>query len=692
MNRRIYLSILASALICLTFGVLTGCSSSSSTTTTPPPPTIAITAASGDATQNAAISTAFPNPLGVNVTSNGSPDTGVTVTYAANTVSGATCTLSATTATTDANGNASVTCTANATTGTYTVTATVSGASTPATFTLTNTTTTVTTNTYVFYASGQDTFNLIANPNNEVDYYAVAGAVTIDASGNVDGGELDYNNGNGITSGSGSNTPDSITGGTMTTDPTTGVGTLTLVTSNASLGGVGTAAGTVELAVQFVNDNHALISEWDGFATSSGSFDLQNLTLGTSGQSSFAISGVDSTYSSVGFGGIFSPSSATSASVTLDVNDFNGAPSTNNPYTATIGTPDSFGRVLITGITNPVTSDVLTFAGYPVTQEAIRLIDIDQTDSAVGSAYGQGSAAGTFSNASFGTTTPYVFNLLGQWSWQYGTLAQFSTDGNGNITSGVADDNEIGTGVFEQGDTLSGTYNITGTGYSTLTPVFGSANEDVNALGVYMVDPALNINDPNNTTTDLGGAVVLDLSSSGETEGGIGVITPATDTTQADFSGNYAAGFQDFNFFSSCGGCEFDMVGPFSMTATTGPLATATIGAEDSDPFGTWDGTAATSSGDVFTSTPVVTSTAGYYNGSPLAATINTAGPFDLTMDLFQASATTLYWIEMDQSVGVFIGPIEGQGDLSTIPALKKPGRAQSRSPKPANPHGGPTR
>jgi hypothetical protein len=689
-NRKTYISIFASALVCLTFGLLTGCSSSSST---PPPnnnqtPTIAISVSSGSG-QSAQVSTAFAQPLVATVTSNGTAASGVTVTFSAPT-SGASCALSATTATTNSSGNAQVTCTANSTAGAYAVTATASGATSPASFGLTNTTAVVSSNTYVFYASGEDSFGGFVN------YYAIAGAVTIDlTSGNVTGGELDYNDGEGLTSGSGTNTPDSITGGTLTADATTGVGTLTLTTSNSSLGGVNTAAGTVEFAIQFVNSNHALIAQFDGSATSSGSFDLQNLGLGTSGQSSFAISGVDSSYNSVGFGGIFSPTSATSANVTLDAND-DGTASQNNPYTATLGTPDSFGRTLITGISNPAaaTPYAMTFAAYPVTQEAIRIIDIDFSatppyDTAVGSAYGQGSAAGTFSNASL---TADVFTLLGQWSYQYAAVGEFTTDTNGNITAGTADDNEsletdapAITGASLT--TVASTYNITGTGYSTMTIGAGDLG-DISPLGVYMVDPTLNINDPNNTATDLGGALVLDLTL----PGGIGVITPQTDTTQGDFGGSYAAGFQDLNDFqpSVCAFCEFDMVGPFTMTATTGPLATATIGAEDSDPFGTWDGTPGESHGDSFSSTPTLVST-GYYSGSPLNATINTAIG-SMGMDLYQASATTLYWIETDET-GVFLGPIEGQGSLSNMPAAKRSLKLEAKQgPKPANQHGGPVR
>jgi hypothetical protein len=689
-NRKTYINIFAAGLICLTFGLLTGCSNSSSST--PPPnnnqtPTVAITVSTGSG-QSAPVGTAFANPLVANVTSNGTAASGVVVTFSAP-ASGASCALSSTSATTDSNGNAQVTCTANSTAGAYSVTATASGATSPASFGLTNTTTVASSNIYVFYASGEDGFGGVQN------YSAVAGAVTIDPSnGNVTGGELDYNDAAGLTSGGGTGVPDTVTGGTLTVDATTGVGTLSLTTSNLSLGGVNTAAGTVEFAIQFVNSNHALIAQFDGSATSSGSFDLQNTALGTGGQSSFALSGVDNSYNSVAFGGIFSPTSATQANVTLDVND-NGTVSPNNPYTATLGPADSFGRTLITGISNPASASpyAITFAAYPVTQEAIRLIDVDTTDTAVGSAYGQGSAAGKFSNASFGTTTPYVFTLLGQWNEQYGSLGQFSTNGSGTITGGVADDNELDNSVEEVGDTLSGSYNITGTGYSTLSPTWGSGLENVNLLGVYMVDTGLDINDPNNTTSlDVGGAVVVDLSSTGLV-GGIGVITPATDPSAATFNGSYAAGFQNFNAFNN--GCtepciqfELDMVGPFTMVSG-GLLSTvntsSTTGAYDSDPFGTWTGTPAESMDDTFTSTPASIATGVYDMSSlnspnnQLEATINGSGPGGLDVDIYQASGTQLYWLNFDTN-SLFLGPFEAQNLSGGVPAARKSsGKSQTK-------------
>ncbi len=99
-----------------------------------------LTPVSGSTPQSAAIDTAFANPLAVQVTAKDplEPVAGGVVAFAAPS-SGATATLSGTTATIGANGVASVKATANNTAGTYHVTAAAAGAAAAASFTLTNT-------------------------------------------------------------------------------------------------------------------------------------------------------------------------------------------------------------------------------------------------------------------------------------------------------------------------------------------------------------------------------------------------------------------------------------------------------------------------------------------------------------------------------------------------------------------------
>ena len=95
--------------------------------------------ASGGTPQSTPISTAFASALQVTVKDlGGNPVAGVTVNYVVP-GSGASATLSAASAVTNASGVASVTATANATAGSYAVTASVVGVVTPATFSLTNT-------------------------------------------------------------------------------------------------------------------------------------------------------------------------------------------------------------------------------------------------------------------------------------------------------------------------------------------------------------------------------------------------------------------------------------------------------------------------------------------------------------------------------------------------------------------------
>jgi hypothetical protein len=651
-----------------------------------------LTATSGGG-QSAVISTAFALPLVATVTdAHSNPVSGVSVTFTAP-ASGASGTFGTTppaitdTEVTGSNGQAtSKTFTANATLGGYTVVAS-SGSLAHANFAETNTVVGAS-STYVFYASGEDTYQGLEN------YYAIAGAVTIDSNGNVTAGEQDYNDGNGDVS-PGEPAADIITGGTLTVNPTTGQGTLTLITNNT---GVGSPAGTEVFAVQFANTKHALIAEFDGWATSSGSLDLQTATT-ASGNFAFALSGVDQGYNSVAYGGVYSISGGTANGI-LDINDNGDSQQTGVAFTSTSTTPDAFGRSTVSGITNstitPASSIVL--ASYVVGPEVVRLIDIDNgngttagtyADAAVGSAYGQGSTT-TFTNATFPSTSSSsgVFTLLGQWSEAYATLGEFTADAtNKSFSAGTADDNELDNGILVTAASIaSSTYNFVGTaanGYGSMTLDWNGATSNgsspsVGLLGVYMVDPKLNINDPNNTTSaDVGGALVIDLVLAG----GMGVITPQTNTTVAKFSGTYVAGFQNFNDFNfTCYACELDMVSQGTMTSG----AALSLTGDDSDPFGTWTGTPAQSTGDTFTSTPFSAGTGIYSMSSgntipnPLEATINAAAPFGLNVDIYQASGSTLYWIDVDPSgLSVFLGPIE---EFTGAPTLQP---AEETQPQP---------
>jgi hypothetical protein len=662
MSRKSYASILASSFLALSF--LTGCGSSSQHTT--PPPVVAMAATSGSG-QNTTVGTAFTNSLVATVTTGGAPTPGVAVTFTAP-ASGASGTFASNstateTVTTNASGVATSSAfTANTTAGADKVTAAAAGASTAANFTLTNAPGPAV-SSYSFYMSGQEAINNTQG----INFYALAGAVTFDSFGNVVAGKQDYNDAFGLTSPEPAG--DTITGGNLTVSATTGQGTLTLITNNPTLG----VGGAETFGVQFVNTSHALIGQFDGTATSSGSMDMQTLPSTPSGNYAFTMSGVSALYLQIAFGGVFSISGTSLSNGILDVNDAQNV-ETGVAFTATtISAADAFGRGTIGGFSIDGFPIALNY--YIVGPEVIRIIDVDTTDSSVGSAFSQGANA--FTNASLGSS---VFAVAGNpWTAGMDAVGQFSTSNTSSSPadfSGVGDDYEPVNGVASApAFPIAGTYSIGANGYGSLLFRPFSLG-DFGVLGIYMTDPTLNLNDPNNPVGG-GGALVLDLDI--VLSGASGVLIPQTDTTTAHFTSNYAVAAQGFTTFNSkCNLCEFDMVGQGSLNA--GALSLTGV---VSDPFVTLSA-AKTSSADTFSSTPLADAiNPGRYSmvstnttPNPLAATVNGVS-LNFDVAVYQASGEQLFWINVINfnatNSSVFLGPVEQQGSLAGLPAARRP-------------------
>ena len=508
--------------------------------------------------------------------------------------------------------------------------------------------------TYVFYLNGLEATN--GGPN----FYTVAGAVTLDSSGNVTGGEEDYNDGFGLTD---APTPIAASSGALTVDAT-GQGTLTLTVGDTNLG----ASGVETLGVQFVNANHALITQFDGSATSSGSLDLQSATS-SPGNFAFTLSGVDTSYFPIAIGGIVTVGSGAINGV-VDVNDDGAITTDFTLSTGTVSDTDAFGRGTITG-----TEIATTLGYYVVGPEAVRLIVDDPTAAAVGSAYGQGTA--TFSAASIGSS---VFGIQGNtWGELYGAAGSFTTDGVSAIVSGVADDDENSGSIFS-GVAIDGSYTMGSTGYGSVTITAGEL-QSVSALGVYATDPTLNLLDPNNTTGG-GGALIVDLDAN--LAGGTGVLLPQTDTNPADFTGSsstYAFGAQAFGGSGTSTGWEWDAVGQGAFTA--GAFAGTGL---VNDPFSIFAAAAAGYTGVTFAGTPAADAaeaTTGRYtmlnsDENALVITVVPDTPIDYSVVVYQASGTQAFWLDED-TFGTFLGPMEQQGTLTGIPAVQK---AMVKSPQ----------
>lgn len=494
---------------------------------------------------------------------------------------------------------------------------------------------------YAFYLSGLDANGV----------YSLAGAVTIASDGTLTG-EQDYNDANGINV-----SDDTITSGILTFDPNAGLGILKLNT---------TSLGTEIFALNFVNNNHALIIEADGFATSSGSMDLQTLPSTLSGGFSFALSGARSD-SSVIFinGGVFQFSGTSLTAGFIDTND-GGNVHTDQGFTGTLNAPDASGRGTGTLTGSPIVNSIVY---YVVGPEVIRIIDMDKSDTAVGSAFGQGASAGNFTNASIGNS---VFSIQSNFAGNlYASVGQVFPSGAGagavkaaqpegtavtNDFSGVADVNEEQVG-FVDAQIISGTYSVASNGYGSLTILPAGTLGDVSALGIYATDPNLNLSDPNNPTGG-GGALVADLDNN---VAGSGVLVPQTDPSTASFSGNYALGFQDFVDNGIQSG-ELDFVGNATASSVSPTLLTGN--GTMSDPFDLLGGASASLSGS-FTS-PITPDggNLGRYEISPFSVTVDSVTtPIPYLAVVYQASGGQLFWLEdgNDGQASVFGGQLQQQ-------------------------------
>jgi hypothetical protein len=258
--------------------------------------------------------------------------------------------------------------------------------------------------TYVYHLAGQ-------NGNGQCFF---TGAFTV-ANGVITGGEQDFTDtttayGNAIT-----------TAGSGISVASSGNLQIVLATTNTNIGN----NGAITLRGTKVSNARVLISEYDGYATGSGSMDLQTSTAAPSGGYAFVVNGIDlandQTQTPLSIGGILNVS-GTSVSANGSVFDYNLGGSPNLGITLASGTvsaPDSFGRVSfnLTSSNNSsgapqIPQFILT--GYIVGTNQIQLIESQQddlSDDLAGMALGQGSKTGAFNqsiiagqNYAFGTT------------------------------------------------------------------------------------------------------------------------------------------------------------------------------------------------------------------------------------------------------------------------------------------------
>ncbi|MFZ0878470.1 MAG: hypothetical protein WA002_03180 [Candidatus Acidiferrales bacterium] len=381
------------------------------------------------------------------------------------------------------------------------------------------------TGNYAFYLAGTDS---------SFDTYVLAGSMTLDGSGDVTGGELDFNNVDGTASVEPGG--DAIVAvGSSYSIGEDGQGTITLATSDVNIG----VAGTITLAVTVVNNNHALITNFDDSATSVGSLDFQvftpaDLTQITSGYS-YAFAGADPG-GPLSYGGVWVADGLGDLNNAVVDFDIYGTVTTDAPLPASYTAPDASGR-------GTIQFGSFGLAYYIIGPEAIRFVRVDAAGEAVGgSAFGQGTNSTSVTTAAVSGTSVFVDS--GTPSGElYGAAGLITADGMGNVT-GYVDDDEEG---FIASAAFSGTY-VMGTsgfaGYGSISITSGTAG-DITFLGLYLTDPNLNLNDPNNTSGG-GGALIVDLDAFL-----VGLGNAIPQTASPTFAGNYGLDYQGYGILDS---------------------------------------------------------------------------------------------------------------------------------------------
>ncbi len=367
-------------------------------------------------------------------------------------------------------------------------------------------------------------------------FYVAAGSVVADGNGNISSGEEDFCDISAC---------DFVqfTNGTYSVG-TDGRGSIQFSTADL---------GPQTFAVVVTSGSHGLITEFDGTETSSGTLDLQDVNSFNvsqfTGGFSFALAGFDlqnGVFADLG-GVLTADGSGGFNNGTFDVNDQQTGFATSTGVVLPVNTSiDSFGRVT-------VSNGSTTFAYYIVNAKAIRMIQEDSNFLSGGSAYTQGT--GSLSVANLAGKS--VFTEAGV--SVFGSLAlagQFTADSGGSVSSGVMDVNDGGT--ISNGSISGSSFSSFASARGTLG-LSGGVSANVAEFQVYLVDPGVNILDPNSSTGG-GGALILD-SDGGAI--GIGEIVPQSGS--ATFQGNYGANLQAFTTTD-----ELDLEG--QLAAMTGNL------------------------------------------------------------------------------------------------------------------------
>ncbi len=497
--------------------------------------------------------------------------------------------------------------------------------------------------TYILQAQGVDS---------SLSPYQFAAAIVLDGNGNITGGEQTANY---ISSGSLSDT--NLTGSYFLGND--GRGTITINTNDDNI-------GVETFAFVYLSPSQALISQMDlgdAFtgASATGTMNKQSSTTAPTGGYAFEVSGTAVVKGlPVAFGGILNIDSPNTISGSGSVTDEVLGKKINATALGLSGTltaPDQFGAITLNlsapfGTGNKLIP--LRFTGYIADSTHICLIETDSA-SGNGSPFGatsglaiaQGTATGTFSNASFLGT--YVFGINGTDLSNANVVPNtqtavglFTADGTGNLNSGFSDTflglNTV-QGTPDGGAQISapftGTYSVdsTGTGRATSTSITFNPEPKYSYVPVFFFY----------LTGDKNPPLVLQVGDSHYPSVGAGIVYPQSSASTA-FSGTYGFSFTQeiFGFEENDGTAELN-VNP-NRTPQLYGLADANLGggaSQDNGFLGTFNSPASNApfSGTLFADP-----------NAPLNAVFPLPPSSPMTVNYYYIDQGHGFWVETDMA------------------------------------------
>src|SRR6478672_1082650 len=351
-------------------------------------------------------------------------------------------------------------------------------------------------------------------------FLAVAGSFVADGSGHITSGTQDINSGAAVI------TNAAVTGTYVVRADGRGTITLTSPTPNSN--------STLDFVI--VAGGHSLVTRFDNRATGSGTIDQQTTSAfsnaALAGPFALSLSGIDTGGVPLTVGGVFTSDASGNITSGLDDSNDNGLVVTNDPMTGSIPVA-STGRGTATLNTS---RGALSFAYYVVDATHLKMVGTNNLPALGGEAFRQ---TGPFSNAS--VSGPFAFTVAGADLLSLNPFAAggvLTSDGAGNVTSGIEDFNDGGS--VTTAVPLTGTYAMAANGRGTLT-----LNTAAGTFSMIIYPSS-------------GGVLVLEIDSRFLTSG-TALQQQTTPFTAGSFQGIYG-----MNFTGATGTSELDSISEFT--------------------------------------------------------------------------------------------------------------------------------